>query len=183
MRFRRLGAFAVGAVALSAVLGACAEETTPSAELEQRVLEALADRFEDPDDVEVICPDDLVIEAGSTLACDLAVGDAAPQTATFDVNEDKVVMPASAVIPTADAEDFLVEQIRPSAEVAVDCGETPLIVGDVGDTFTCTATRLEDGAIFDVDVDIAALDGSVHRVQFLVPPTTTTLPTAAVPPG
>ena len=176
---RRVLAVLVAAVA---VLGACGDEADSTAEAERQVFAALAGRFEEPDDVEVTCPDDLVLEAGSSLACELVIGDATPQRAEFDVNEDGILVLANAVIPTTDAEAFLVTQLEPSAEgpVAVDCGEEPLIVGVVGDTFMCAATRTADGVEFPVMVDIAGLDGVVRLQHYVVP--TTAVPATEPPP-
>lgn len=172
----------VAAVGLGPI--GCGQDADRVAEAERQVVAALADRFDDPDAVEVTCPDDLDLEPGSALACDLTVGDGTPQRAEFDINEDGILVLANAVIPTAAAEAYFVERLVGPAEgeVTVDCGDEPLIVGGVGDAFSCTAVRTADGTSFTVTADITGLDGAVQLQHFVVPTTATTAPAAPPPP-
>jgi hypothetical protein len=58
--------------------------------------------------------------------------------------------------------------------VSVDCGDAPLVVRPVGETFPCTALRAADGMEFVVTVEVTAIDGTVRYRVEPTPPTTTT---------
>lgn len=181
---RRLLAVVAGVVVGAIGVGACGGDADRSAEAERQVSAALADRFDGPDAVEVDCPDDVDLEAGTSITCDLAVDGSTPQPATFDVDQDGVLVLTVSVMPTAVLESYLVGELTTSAEgpVTATCGAEPLLIGAVGATFPCSAVRVDDGAAFDVPVEVAALDGSV---RYDVAPVTT-VPTTVVttpPPG
>lgn len=172
-RSRLLGA----AVAAALALGACGE-TDRVGEAEDGIASALGERLgADAGSVEVSCPDDAVLDAGATLECEVAVGDGDPQAVAFAIGEEGAVSPAVAVIPTDAVETYLAAELATAAEseVTADCGDSTLVVHDVGGTFTCSVVRASDGAAFDVTVEVRSLDGSV---TYTVAATTTTAPTA-----
>jgi hypothetical protein len=96
----------------------------------------------------------------------------------FAIGEAGSVSPAVAVIPTAAVERYLATELATAAEagVDVDCGEAPLVVHDVGETFACTVVRSSDGASFDVTVEVRSLDGSVTYTVAATTTTATTVP-------
>ncbi|MDQ3293569.1 MAG: DUF4333 domain-containing protein [Actinomycetota bacterium] len=166
---------------MALVAVSCGEEEDPVVEVEAGVAAVLAERLGSTvEAVTVDCPADAALEEGAELACAVSVaGDDA-------VDLRLVIGPAGsveltrAVVPTDDAEAYLVGQLTRPAEgpVDVDCGEQTLVVRDVGETFPCEVRRQADGATFDVTVTVFSLDGQVrHRVE----PTTTTTPLAAPP--
>jgi hypothetical protein len=175
---RRAGAVlaAVAAVAL----GACGSEQDRVGEAEAGIAEVFADRLA-VDDVAVACPEDAELEAGTELACTVSVGGADPQEVAFAIGDGGAVRPTVAVIPTAAVEGHLAVELAAAAEgeVDADCGDAPLVVHDVGGTFTCAVVRASDGVAFDVTVEVRSLDGSV---TYTVAATTTTTPPAAAPP-
>lgn len=185
VRRRLLAVGAVGAVGVVAVLGlaGCGRDSDRSAVAERQVRSALADRFEDPDAVEVDCPDEVGVEPGTSITCDLTVDGSAPKAATFDVGEDGVLVLTAAVMPTGALEDYLVGELGSAAEgpVTATCGADPLLIGPVGDTFPCSVVRVDDGQAFDVPVEVAAIDGTV--TYDVIPVTAGATTTTAVPAG
>ena len=166
-------------------LAACGdEEVDRVGEAEAGIATALGERLgADVAGVTVACPDDASLEAGTSLACEVTVGDGTAQDVSFTIGEAGVVSPTEAVIPTAAVETYLAEELATPAEsaVEVDCGEATLVVHDVGGTLTCTAVRSADGVAFDVIVEVRSLDGSVTYT--VVATTTTTAPPPPVDPA
>lgn len=176
---RRLVAVAVVGLGLLA----CGGEADRVGEAEDGIATALDERLgDDAAAVAVTCPDDAVLDAGATLACDVAVGDGDPQPVPFAIGDGGSVSPAVAVIPTAAVERYLATELATAAEAGVeaDCGDAPLVVHDVGETFACTVVRSTDGARFDVTVEVRSLDGSV---TYTVAATTTTTTVPVVDPA
>jgi hypothetical protein len=171
-------AAALGVLVLAGVLGACSEEHRVG-EAEDGIAAVLGERLgADGGAVEVSCPDDAELETGDTLECEVVVDDGDPQAVAFAIGEEGSVSPTAAVIPTGAVEDYLAAELATAAEgeVAVDCGESALVVHDVGGTFTCTAVRTSDGVVFDVTVEVRSLDGSVTYTVAATTTTTTTVP-------
>lgn len=166
------------AAALLALAAACSDDDRVG-DAERGIAEVLAERL-DVDDVTVSCPEDAALDAGTTVACDVVVGGAEPQPVPFAIGDGGAVSPAVAVIPTSAVEDYLATELAVAAEGAVeaDCGDAPLVVHDVGETFACTVERTSDGAAFDVSVEVRSIDGSV---TYTVAATTTTTPPTAPP--
>lgn len=165
-----------------AVVGflACGGGADRVGEAEQGIASALGARLgDDAAEVEVSCPDDAVLDPGATLACEVAIGDGAPQPVPFAIGDAGAVSPAVAVIPAAAVERYLAAELATAAETGIeaDCGEAPLLVHDVGETFVCAVVRSSDGTRFDVTVEVRSLDGSV---AYTVAATTTTATTAPV---
>ena len=171
---------------LVVVLAACSSEDRV-AEAEEVLAAALGDRLggDDAPRVAVTCPDDASLDAGSTLHCDVAVGEDAGQSVAFTIDDESGVELASAVIPTADLVAYLVAELTPPAEgpVEVDCGEDTVLVESVGGTVTCEVVRASDGSRFEVVVEVTAIDGTVtYEVQPSSTTTTTTAPPVTAPP-
>jgi hypothetical protein len=143
-------------------------------ETEDAVAAVLAERLDhEIDAVEVTCPDDADLADGASLECEVAVDGEGPQALALEIGAEGNARLISAVIPTSAAEAYLVDELAGPAQsdVEVDCGDAPLLIGAVGDTFTCEAVRASDGAAFDVTVELTAVDGTV---RYRVETTTTT---------
>ena len=160
----------LGPVALAASAAGCGEEPRdPGAEAAAGVAEVVAARLEGaPADVAVTCPEDLEVEGGATFSCDVAAPGAEPVEVPLSVDAAGAVTLTRAVVPSAAAEAYLEGQLAGPAEgdVAVDCGEAPLLVAAVGSQLRCEVTRASDGAVRSVVLDVLALDGTVrYRVE------------------
>ena len=174
------------ALGLAVVLGACSSEDRV-AEAEEVLAAALGERLSGAEarQVSVTCPDNASLDTGSTLHCDVAVGEDAGQSVAFTIDDESGVELASAVIPTADLEAYLVDELTPPAEgpVEVDCGDDTVLVESVGGTVTCEVVRASDGSRFEVVVEVTAVDGTVtYEVQPSSTTTTTTAPPVTAPP-
>lgn len=178
---RRLARLGLVGLLGAAGLAACSDEPDRLEEAQDGIAAALADRLDEPvDDVVVTCPDDALLEDGSDLTCEVAVGDADPQPVPFTIAEGGSVRPASAVIPTPAIVAHLESELATPAEgaVEVDCGDAPLVVKDVDDTITCDVVRTADGVAFTVEVAIRSLDGSI---TYTVATTSTTSTSTTLP--
>lgn len=175
---RGLGALAIVVV----LIGGCSDDDRVG-EAEAGIAEVFADRL-DVADVTVRCPDDAALESGSDLSCEVSVGRSDPQAIAFAIGEEGSVSPTVAVIPTTAVEGYLASELATSAggEVEVDCGDAPLVVHDVGGTFSCDAVRTSDGVGFDVAVEVRSLDGSVTYTVATTTPTTVATTTTLAPP-
>jgi hypothetical protein len=144
---------------------------------EEAIASVLAHRLDETvESVVVTCPDDADLAEGAALECDVTVDGGGPQAIALEIGTEGNAQLVSAVIPTGAAEEYLVAELVGPAQsgVEVDCGAAPLLIGAVGETFTCEAVRASDGVVFDVAVELTSLDGSVrYRVETT---TTTTLP-------
>ena len=172
----------VAAALFGLALVGCGDDEPARAQVaEERITESLNDVLEDLGPVAVACPDDVEVAAGETLTCDVTVDGAQAQAVAFQVGEDGVISRTSVLIPKAAAEAYLVEDLTTAAEgpVEVTCGAEALIVREVGEAFSCTSVRLNDGATFLVDVKVTSDDA---LVQYDLTPVPTTGTTQVAPP-
>lgn len=168
---------AAGAAGVLLLAAACGEADRVE-RAEDGIGAVIADRLGvDGGDVDVRCPADAALDPGATLTCEVEVVGADPQPVGFVVTGDGEIALGSAAVPTEAAEAFLVDTLATSAgvPVSVDCGEAPLIVREVGDTFSCTVTRSSDGSVFAATVRAVSVGGELEFQ--VVPGPTTTIPT------
>ena len=161
-------AIVAAAVAVVALAAGCGADDRV-ADTEAAIASVLAQRLDEPAAaVAVACPDDADLDEGSTIECEVAISGSDAQRVGLEIGAEGGATLTSAVIPAEAAEAYLVTELSGPAqsEVTVDCGPRPLLVGAVGDTFTCEVVRETDGVAFDVTVEVAALDGTVrYRVE------------------
>jgi len=175
--FARAVVLAAGLIGLLGLTG-CGDDDRIG-DVEEAIATVLVERLGDAaGEVTVACPDDAALAAGDTLVCAVAVDSADAQEVTFLVGDDGTVELGTSVIPVAAAEDYLAGELAGVAETSVEvrCGDDPLLVGAVGDHFTCDAVR-SDGASFEVTVEITGLDGAV-RYEVETTSTVTSTPTS-----
>ena len=152
----------LSALALGVLLVASCSETDRVGEAEEGIAAVLETRL-DSAAVGVTCPDDAALDEGATLTCAVAVGGAEPVDVPFEIGEGGSVRLAAAVLPTPSVEEHLRTELAASAEgeVAVECGDAPVLVRTVGGTIPCDVTRAIDGVGLLVQVEVQSLDGSV----------------------
>lgn len=159
----------VGAATLALGLAACGDDEPSAVEqAEAGIADVVTERLGDdaPGDVVADCPDDAAVEPGATLRCEVVVGDDDPVTLELAVGDDGGVDLQHAVIPTAAAEAYLARELATAAEgpVTPDCGDTALLVADVGAELRCDVVRQSDGAARSVVVTVLSNDGTVRYV-------------------
>jgi hypothetical protein len=168
----RDGVIAAGMAALAAC-GAGGGDQLAAAEEEVAVL--IAGHLErDAGDVVVDCSQAGAGDPGpgDLLDCRVEADGGEPQLLRLAVGEDGTADLVTAVIPVRAAESYLAGELGGAAgsSVAVSCGDRPLVVGEVGDAFTCRAERAGDGGAFAIEVEITAPDGTVrYRVEPVEP--------------
>lgn len=167
---RAAAAMVVATVAV-ALGGGCGddEEPDPVAEAEVGIAAVVAERLDAKGtDVAVDCPAELELAPGTEFACAITVAGAEPVDVALAVTADGAVELRRAVIPTAAAEAYLAAELAGPAESPVepDCGDTVLLVADVGDDLRCQVIRASDGSVYPVILTVLSLDGTVrYRVE------------------
>jgi hypothetical protein len=156
----------VGVIGAAVALAAgCGGAGTDVGGVEVAIASALAESLDASDGAVVVtCPEDASLDEGSEVVCDVAVDGAPAPPVPIVVGSGGRATLAAAVLPTGAAEAHLAEVVRAPDGAEVRCGDAPLVVAEVGDTFRCEVT-IADQPTRAYDVEVTGLDGEVRPRQ------------------